>query len=224
VKARWVALENWLAGRAERERAALLSAFVLVVAALAYLGWIEPALHARGAALARFDEQARLLAAAQAQQAETARVLGLDPSAAVRERVEAVRRELQGIDAELGQLQRTLLPPQRMAEVLQQLLARDPRVRLVSMRNLPAEPIDGDAGAQAGRTGADAARSAQVFRHGIEVVVEGGYLDLLAYLDTLERQPWQLFWGQVSLQADYPRATLKLTLFTLSLDKAWLVV
>jgi len=220
---RWHALEKWLDARAERERLTLLGAVALVAAAIAHLGWVEPALHQRGAALARMADQRQLLLAARAQQEETARVLGMDPNVAVRERTSAVRRELEGIDGELGKLQRTLLSPDRMAGVLQQLLGKDPRVRLVSMRNLAPEPIDRDA-AQVAAGEPAPNRSAQVFRHGVEVVVEGSYLDLLAYLDTLERQPWQLFWGKVTLEADYPRATLKLTLYTLSLDRAWLVV
>lgn len=228
MKRRWAALERWLAGRAERERAAVLGAFILVVGALAYAGWIEPALAQRAAALTRIAQGGAMLAAAQAQHADTARALGTDPTAAVRERIGAVRRELDGIDGDIGALQRTLLPPERMAGVLQQLLGKDPRVRLVSMRNLPPEAIDGEPSTHGPATPAGQARpgtaAAQVFRHGIEVEIEGGYLDLLAYLDMLERQPWQLFWGQVSLQADYPRATLRLTLYTLSLDRAWLVV
>ncbi len=229
MRARWEALERWIAMRPERERLALLCAFACVVTAIGYVGWVEPALKQRSAAQARLQDGRTMLAAAQAQQIETARALGMDPNAAVRERIAAVRRELDGIDGEIGQLQRTLLAPERMAGVLQQLLGKDPRVRLVSMRNLPPEPIDGprtvqDRAVQEKSVSAGAPRSAQVFRHGIEVVVEGGYLDLLAYLDALERQPWQLFWGQVSLQAEYPRATLRLTLYTLSLDKAWLVV
>jgi len=223
MKSRWLALEKWLDARAERERLALLGAVALLAAATAYLGWVEPALHQRSAALARMADQRQLLLVAQAQQQETARVLGMDPTAAVRERASAVRNELEGIDGELGKLQRTLLSPDRMAGVLQQLLGRDPRVRLVSMRNLAPEPID-RVEAQVAPAEPVPTPSAQVFRHGVELVVEGGYLDLLAYLDTLERQPWQLFWGKVTLEADYPRATLRLTLYTLSLDRAWLVV
>ena len=60
--------------------------------------------------------------------------------------------------------------------------------------------------------------------HGVEVVVEGRYLDLVAYLERLERQPWDLFWGSTQLYADYPRSRLKLTLYTLSLERAWLIV
>lgn len=223
MKARWIALEGWLAARAERERVILLFAFVCIVGVLTYVGWVEPALQARSAAIARMLEQQRLLATVQAQRAQTQRVLGSDPNTAVRERVEAVRRELEGIDRKLAQLRGTLLAPERMSGVLQGLLGTDRRVRLVSMRNLPAAPLDAVDATKVDARG-NALRAAQVFRHGIEVVVEGRHRDLLAYVDRLERQPWQLFWEQVTLTADNPRTTLRLTLYTLSLDEAWLVV
>ncbi len=223
MKARWVALEAWLAARAERERVVLLFAFVCIVGVLTYVGWVEPVLQARSAALARILEQQRLLATVQEQRAQTQRVLGSDPNAAVRERVDSVRRELDDIDRKLAQLQGTLLAPARMSRVLQELLGTDRRVRLVSMRNLPAAAVDAAHVTQADARG-DAMRGAQVFRHGIEVVLQGRQRDLLAYVDRLERQPWQLFWAQVTLTADHSRATLRLTLYTLSLEEAWLVV
>ena len=41
----------------------------------------------------------------------------------------------------------------------------------------------------------------------------------------LEAMPWQLYWGKVNLNAEsYPKVTLTLTLFTLSLDKKWLAI
>ena len=58
----------------------------------------------------------------------------------------------------------------------------------------------------------------------MQVTVEGNYLDLLAYVARLEKQPWQVYWGRTVMTADYPKVQIELTLYTLSLDKAWLVV
>jgi len=58
----------------------------------------------------------------------------------------------------------------------------------------------------------------------VQVVVEGSYLDLLAYVARLEKQPWQVYWGKTVMSANYPEVRIELTLYTLSLDKAWLVV
>ena len=118
-------------------------------------------------------------------------------------------------------MQRTLIGPDRMAVVLEQLIGPERGVRLVSLRNLPAAPLldKGDAAAPA-----DKAAEQHVYKHGVEVVVEGSYASLLAYVARLEHQPWQVYWGKTVLSADYPKVVVSLTLYTLSLDRAWLVV
>jgi len=64
-----------------------------------------------------------------------------------------------------------------------------------------------------------------VFRHGVELTLAGSYLDLYAYLSALEGLQTQLYWGRAEMSvAEYPVATLKLTVYTLSFDQAWLVV
>ena len=65
----------------------------------------------------------------------------------------------------------------------------------------------------------------RVFRHGVELTLAGSYLDLHAYLRALEGLSTQLYWGKAELSVTaYPVATLKLTVYTLSFDQAWLVV
>ncbi len=65
----------------------------------------------------------------------------------------------------------------------------------------------------------------RVFRHGLELTVAGSYLDLYAYLSALEGLKTQLYWGRAEMSvAEYPVVTLKLTVYTLSFDQAWLVV
>jgi MSHA biogenesis protein MshJ len=47
----------------------------------------------------------------------------------------------------------------------------------------------------------------------------------MQYLTELEKMPTQMFWGEAGLSVEkYPNAVLTLTLYTLSLDKAWLTV
>jgi MSHA biogenesis protein MshJ len=64
-----------------------------------------------------------------------------------------------------------------------------------------------------------------LYRHGVELVVQGSYLDMLSYMESLQALPSQLFWGRLQLDADnYPTATLTLTLYTLSLDEKWMTL
>ncbi|SFV05046.1 type II secretion system protein GspM [Pseudoduganella namucuonensis] len=64
-----------------------------------------------------------------------------------------------------------------------------------------------------------------LYRHGVEIVLQGSYLDMLAYMEALEKMPAQLFWGKATLSAEeYPKSTLTLTLYTLSLDQKWIAL
>jgi MSHA biogenesis protein MshJ len=210
-----------LDGMSQRERVMVFGASALAIVAVIYVAGIEPALK-RGALLqARIADQAALVSAAEAQQAELARTLSEDPSAVLRARIEAKRTEVAAIDNQLSSLQRTLVAPERMPSVLGELIGRTPQVRLVSLRNLPATLL-GESKPGAGPAQNPAA--GHVYRHGVEIVVEGNYLDILAYVARIERQPWQVYWGRTVVAAEYPKVMLTLTLYTLSLERAWLVV
>lgn len=70
----------------------------------------------------------------------------------------------------------------------------------------------------------EAARSAElVYRHGVELTVQGSYLDMLKFMAALENMPTQLFWGRAQLDAsDHRKARLTLTVFTLSFEQKWM--
>jgi len=62
-----------------------------------------------------------------------------------------------------------------------------------------------------------------LYRHGVEMTVQGSYADMVAYMEALEKLPVQLFWGKAVLDAsNYREAKLTLTLYTLSLDDKWM--
>jgi MSHA biogenesis protein MshJ len=48
---------------------------------------------------------------------------------------------------------------------------------------------------------------------------------MLTYVNQLERLPAKIMWGNMELQAAaYPVTTLKITLYTLSPEKTWLLI
>jgi len=183
-----------------------------------------------------------------------------DPDAADRARLQTLKQQFSTSQGKLLALQKGLVSPERMTALLEDILRRDSRLRLVSLKTLPVVSIDefkageqaapgtdtalnpteklvrekfgpvptaaaGLAG-QSGKTATPAARGKEkspVYMHGVEIVVQGGYLDMLQYMQALEKMPWQLFWNKASLQVEeYPKATLNLTLYTLSLDRKWM--
>ena len=160
-----------------------------------------------------------------------------DPDRVARERVAQLGARIAQAEARVAELQRSFTTPEQMSAVLEEMLGRSRKVTLVQMATLAASAVSdsGAAGsAQAGAAPKGAVESASrpkpgpegaVFRHGVEITVAGSYLDLLAYVTELEKLPTQLYWGGAELKADaYPLVTLKLKVFTLSLDKAWMSV
>lgn len=138
-----------------------------------------------------------------------------DPDVRNRERAAVLRAEIANLDGRIAEEQRRFTTPQRMRDVLEEMLQREKRLRLVDLKTLPVTDMAASQGQAARR----------VFRHGVELTLAGSYLDLHAYLSALEGLSTQLYWGRAEMAvAEYPVATLKITVYTLSFDQAWLVV
>ena len=210
-----------------RERVMVFAAGVAIIAGLGFVLAIEGAL-AKHKILAANAEKHRIdLAQLNKQNTESSRLLNQDPDVEERKHIDDLRRQLGGYDTELRGVQQGLVPPNRMVKVLEDMLSRDTNVRLVKLRTLPVAALVEPAGVAAENTVAKSSASKKdlVYKHGIELTVEGNYLELLEYQARLERLPWRMFFARTSVNSvDYPRVLMTVTLYTLSLEEAWLVV
>jgi MSHA biogenesis protein MshJ len=140
----------------------------------------------------------------------------------------ALRKQVAEIDQNMQGLQRGLVPPERMGKLLEEMLARSRGLQLVTLRTLPVQRVDAAAMAAGGKPAAKpGAKEPErtVFQHGFELTLQGSYADVHAYLAQLEKLPWRMFWGRISVNAEHhPRLRVTLTVLTLSLNKAWLIV
>lgn len=197
-----------------RERALLFAAAALALVFAVNAVLLKPLRDTQrrlGAELAQRQGELRTV---QAELQRMARTRDADPDARNHARAAELRADLAALDAKIAAEQRRFTSPQRMRAVLEEMLGRDRRLRLVDLKTLPITDLSSRG--QAGR---------RVFRHGVELTLAGGYLDLHAYLKALEGLSTQLYWGRADMSVtEYPVATLKLTVYTLSFDQAWLVV
>ncbi len=238
MKERWQRIEAKIDALNLRERTLLFAITALILVTLINTVALDP-LFSRQKQLSqqvKLDQQQ--IAAMQASIQAAVRP-NADPDAEYLERLKNLRMESARLRGDLQGLQKGLVSPDKMASLLQDILTRDGKLRLVSLKKLPAVPLTGDEGAQgqakvaqtngSGGTvhsstdAGDHGKNDTVYQHTVEIVVQGRYLDLMNYLARLEDMRWQLFWANASLKVDsYPDATLTLRLFTLSLDKTWL--
>jgi MSHA biogenesis protein MshJ len=153
-----------------------------------------------------------------------------DPDQVNQEKLQQVRAQTVQLRNDLMSEKRNLIAPEKMSRLLEDILKRNGRLRLVSLKTLPLVSLGSDMketeiGGAKPEAAAKAAPSevGSIYRHGVEIVVQGNYLDMMHYLTALEAMPWELYWGKASLRVEtYPVATLSLTVYTLSLDKSWL--
>ena len=205
-----VALTKRFESMTLRERAIVVFA-LLGVLVMAWDTWLmEPLRRTRIALEAE-------LAAASAFGAAAQDVDMSDPRQMSTKRAGDLQTQLQNIDARLKSTASGFVASGRMIEVLHDMLGRQSRLALVSIRNLPVTglipPLEEGAPPQ------------PPYVHAIEIVIDGEYADVLEYLAALEALPWKFRWTSLDLStAGYPRNRVRIELSTLSLDSTWLGV
>jgi MSHA biogenesis protein MshJ len=113
--------------------------------------------------------------------------------------------------------------PERMTEMLRAILAEQHGLKLVSLANLPVESLSQAAGAKPDAPIAPNDRGP--FLHPVEMVVEGDYGSVVAYLRALEGMPWRIHWRKLELTAgDYPVNRVRIVIGALSLSRDWISV
>jgi MSHA biogenesis protein MshJ len=201
-------------GLSLRERAMVSAAALVALLALVYTLMLEPELNkqrrAAAAMLQKHSEMRALDAQVQALLAARAQ----DPDRQRRERLAQLTAQLNQLEARILAEERRFTAPAQMRGVIENVLGRSRGVALVEMKTLPVTTL-----------ASKEANERRIYRHGLELTVSGSYLDLLAYVRDLEALPTQLYWGALNVDAaQYPKVLMKLTVYTLSLDRAWLNV
>ena len=109
-----------------------------------------------------------------------------------------------------------LIDPEKMFTLMNQLIYRDSRLKLVSLQRREVKPAIPPANPE------DPQEEPSIYRHVLEIEFAGKYLDILAYVQTLEGLDWKLLWDEIEIKTDeYPKIVVKLVISTLSTRKEW---
>jgi MSHA biogenesis protein MshJ len=203
-----------------RERAMFFGAVALVLVTLLQVFLLNPVMSRRNQLSAQIAQQEDETRAIQTQIQALVRPSVQDQNELNRDRLKSLREQFAQLDRQFEQQQQQFVAPEKMVAMLENMIVKNRKLQLISLRNLPGAGLSPGAG---GRARAGGGR--EVFRHTVELSVKGSYFDLLDYLATLERMPQRVFWDGLELSvAQYPQSVLKLTIYTLSLEKSWLTV
>ena len=165
--------------------------------------------------------------------------INTDPDADIKRRIASAEKQLAQAESTLQALQKNLVRPEKMTALLESILKRNHQLQLFSLKNLPLVNVMDEiedttsvtnkaATAMNPTVGTNVNDTEQnlrgaIYKHEVEIVLQGNYLDMLNYMRELESLPEQVYWNKAKLTViEYPKASLTLHLFTLSLEKKWL--
>jgi len=212
-------LLNWYESRPLRERAMLLVCLLVVL----FFIWDTLVMSQLDLRKKNLQSQAKQLRSeisqleARQQIAEGRK--GFDPDRENRLKLEALQAQLTNNRQQLESNIDSLISPQDMAQLLEDLLQRQGKLILHKLENQSAEAM------QLGRIAAetDTELGPVLYRHRLELEFSGDYLATLAYLKKLEQLPRKLVWEDLEIETQtYPRAYVRLSVYTLSLDRGWI--
>jgi MSHA biogenesis protein MshJ len=221
----------------KRERWLVFAASAFVVYSLINALFLSPALAKKKILSSEIITDQAQVQALQQQVNEMNSQAIIDPDAQNKQRIAELQANIKLLDTKLEGMQSTLISPNKMPELLRSLLRKNGKLKLVELKTMPTSGLLASTKTQNNSASpppqSPDAASAIVnetlediaFKHGVEITVEGRYLDLLDYVTELENTSWHILWSKAALRTEHPPISqLKLTVYTLSLDKTWLSI
>jgi MSHA biogenesis protein MshJ len=228
IREYWDTLNGKVDALSLRERVLIFAAAAFILASLINVLFLDPLLTRQKILSVQVVQQQEKMKEVRAQLESLLQAKRNDASSPLRQRLAQLQQQISEGEHYIKGRSDRLVPSDKMADLLGQMLNKNGHLQLVDLQTLPVTPLMGQGDSKANGGNADhvpAALGKQVFKHGVRITVRGSYPDMLEYLEALEHMRAQMFWGRAQLDVtQYPVAELTLTVYTLSLDKTWLVV
>lgn len=231
---RWKDITARYAALTRRERLLVAAGLVLGPLLIGNALYLEPAAKRAKLLESGIARQEASITELQAQILVVGQQLHSDPDAAKKAELAALQKARDNLDKDIATLGSSLVNPADMNELLSHLLAKQSGLRLVSLKTLlPSSVLGGliggdgkDVAKDGAKDGAGKkllARAFDLYRHGVEIRLEGSYGELMAYVAQLERHKSRLLLEQLHYRVvEHPKAEMTLIVYTLSPDRAWL--
>jgi MSHA biogenesis protein MshJ len=125
--------------------------------------------------------------------------------------VDRLRADVAKQKKDIDAFQDGLVPAREMRNLLQTLMARHDDVRLISMKTMTGDELR--------KLSPGAKDMPGLYRHGMELKLQGRFVSLLQWLLAAESSPRKLMWSGMRLEVDSKQQLfLTVNLFTLSPD------
>lgn len=222
VKERWDAFCLWYHALTLRERVIVAVGTALSIGVLWYVMAVEPALKDHKSKVAQQKSQKQEMDTLALKQAEIMGNLAKDPNAELRKKIERLEKLGVGLDRQVDELSASWVSPTQMADALRSVLAQRGSLKLVSLSSDVPKSLR-ETASSARSANNDGESQQDIYVHGMQLVVEGSFFDVLGYLDELEASPWNFHWNSLAYKVnEFPQASVTLKVQTYSADRGWI--
>ncbi|RLA05817.1 MAG: hypothetical protein DRQ47_00140 [Gammaproteobacteria bacterium] len=159
------------------------------------------------------------------QQTDLLAEIKSDPAMELEQKIEGASKVLQATKEAMIGYTDTLIAPQKMAGMLENMLHERGSLKLVSLENLPVSLLfNKQSKKEQNRKDFEVkADGFGLYRHGIRLVFKGNYMTTMDYLKNLEQMPWKFYWQHFDYEVQqYPMALVTLNIYTLSTSRWWI--
>lgn len=214
-------LAEWWEQRKPRERLLLIAVVALAVPLAAYTLLLKPV-------RIQIADSTQRLAGARSELAKLQQLVeqrDRTGSDQLRARQADLETRLTLAESQIHRAQIDLVTPQDMAPQLSAILQKFPQLRVVGIVSESPVPVDRATDPNGRAAPGNEVSGSMLYEHGLELTVEGKYLDLLAYLEQLEHTPHKIYWRDLDLKVNTQGVPLtRIRFFTLSRGPTWLAL
>ncbi len=212
-----IELEEKFSVLSTRERTLTIVSGLLLILFGGYVWFVEPTQLDIEALMKRVERQKTDLGSLEAQINSIEVELSQDPNEPLRKSMKQLQASIEKVDVSLREQTVDLIPSNKMPEVLEKILSQSSKLKVLKMNSIPPVRM-----MDINSTGGE---NVNLFQHGVLLVLEGEYMDILNYLEEIEDLEWRFYWKRFDyLVGEYPVAKAEIELYTLSTNKAFIGV
>ncbi|GAB2681252.1 type II secretion system protein GspM [Aliiglaciecola sp. 3_MG-2023] len=201
-----------------RERALTIIAVVTLILIGGYVTLVEPVLDKWDREKMEIQRQKHEAAKLDGKIAVLQKTLQEDPDAAIKARLQSVKQRISEADDKLKAQTENLVPASHMPILLEQVFEQFEQLKLIAMHSIAPTPLLTLEEEQA-------LTDVNLYQHGVQITLQGGYFEIQKYLQKVEALPYQFYWKKFEYKVeDYPDASVQIEIYTLSTSRAFIGV
>ncbi|GAC13792.1 type 4a pilus biogenesis protein PilO [Aliiglaciecola lipolytica] len=201
-----------------RERGLSIAAVLALILLGGFVLIVEPVLKKWDLDKMELQRQANEVSNLDVKIALLEEALQEDPDAAIKARLQRVNQQIDEADKSLNTQTKNLVPATQMPRLLEQIFTQSDDLKLIEMHSIAPTPLLKLEEKQD-------LTDVNLYQHGVQMTLEGGYFEIQKYLQKVEALPYQFYWKKFAYTVEeYPDALVQIEIYTLSTSRAFIGV